>query len=305
MSALRQAAKDYLALRRRMGYGLVQDGKRLLEYVEFLQRGRHARVTTENALAWARDAVSRHSAAHRLSVVRGFAEFRRLADARTEVPSKDLLPDRARRRPPYIYSDDDVQALLRAAKTLCGPLHPWTYSTLFGLLAATGMRVGEASALDRSDVDFDEGVVRVRNGKQGSARRLPLHASTAAALGAYGRRRDRLIPNPRSSSFFLSEAGTSLLRQNVHATFLRLVERAGLADRRPRRPRIHDLRHSFAVQTVSDWYRAGRDVEQLLPRLSAYLGHVSPVSTYWYLTGTPTLMSRAVQRLERAMGRST
>jgi integrase len=305
MSRLHQAATDYLALRRRMGYRLTQDGKRLLEYVEFLRREGQARLTTENALAWAQRAVSRRATARRLAVVRGFAQFRQLSDASTEIPAKDLVPDRPRRTTPYIYSSEDVRALMRAARTLEGRLRPSTYSTLFGLLAATGMRVGEATALERTDFDADAGTLRVVKGKEGSLRRLPLHPSTAEALGAYARRRDRFFRHPRSSTFFLSEAGTALLRQNVHETFLGLIDRAGLADRKPRRPRIHDLRHSFAVHTVTDWYRAGQNVEALLPRLSAYLGHASPTSTYWYLTGTPALLSGPVQRLERQMRRPT
>ncbi len=305
MTRLHQAAKDYLTLRRRMGYRLTQDGKRLLEFVEFLGKQGQTRITVENALAWAQGAVSGISAARRLSVVRGFAQFRQLTDARTQVPAKDLLPNRPRRLTPYIYSSEDVRVLMRATEMLRGRLMRSTYSTLFGLLAATGMRVGEATALERDDFDAVAGVLRVLKGKEGSLRRLPLHATTSDALSAYARRRDRVFRDPRSSTFFLSEAGTALLRQNVHETFLRLIDRAGLADRKPRRPRIHDLRHSFAVHTMTDWYRASRDVEHLLPRLSAYLGHVSPVSTYWYLTGTPTLLSGPALRLERQMRRST
>jgi integrase/recombinase XerD len=302
---LHRTATAYIALRRRMGYRLAQDGKRLLEYVEFLRRMGEAQITVENALAWAQGAVSTRSAARRLSMVRGFAQFRQLTDARTEVPARDLLPDRSRRTTPYIYSDDDLRSLLRAARTLHGTLRPATYSTLFGLLAATGMRVGEATALDRDDFDAQAGVLRVVQGKEGSLRRLPLHVTTADALRTYARRRDRVLRHPRGSTFFLSEAGTALLRQNVHETFLRLIDRAGMADRKPRRPRIHDLRHSFAVHTMTDWYRAGRDVEKILPHLSAYLGHASPASTYWYLTGTPELLSGPAERLERQMRRST
>jgi integrase/recombinase XerD len=305
MTSMGQAAKDYLALRRRVGHRLERHDRLLFEFVQFLRRAKQTRLTTESALAWAQTAVSPNAAARRLSVVRQFAEFLKLSRPRTEIPPKDLLPYRRRRQIPYIYSDGDVRALMAATRILRGRLIGATYSTLFGLLATTGMRVGEATALDRSHFDPVEGTLTVWKGKQGRSRRLILHATTTAALQAYARRRDRVIPHPRSSTFFLSEAGTSLLGQNVHATFSRLLRSAGLAERRPRRPRIHDLRHSFAVHTVTDWYRAGRDVERMLPRLSTYLGHVSPVSTYWYLTGTPTLLSSAVKRLEQAMGRST
>jgi integrase len=177
-----------------------------------------------------------------------------------------------------------------------------TSSTLFGLLAATGMRVGEALALDRTDFDRHDGVLTIRCGKFGKSREVPLHPSAQAALRAYERERDRVIPRPTCLACFLSGKGTRLIRQNVNVTFWRVLRHAGLWDRNPRRPRIHDLRHSFAVQTLCDWYRSGANVETKIPLLSTYLGHVNPSSTYWYLTAVPELVGLAAQRLERSMG---
>jgi integrase len=231
--------------------------------------------------------------------VRGFATYVRALDPRTEVPPVTLLPSKRPRGTPYLYSDADVQALMNAAHAALGLFKGATYHTLLGLLATTGLRVGEALALDQADWDSADGVLRLRHAKFGKTRQVPLHASTSAALTAYSRLRDRTFRPPRSPSFFVSRAGTRLHYKNVHLAFLRLVRTAGLSDRRPRRPRLHDLRHSFATHTLLDWYHAGVDVEARLPWLSTYLGHVGPASTYWYLTATPELVTIAHRRLAR------
>jgi integrase len=182
------------------------------------------------------------------------------------------------------------------------PFRAHTYRTLIGLLASTGMRVGEAIDLDRTSLDGVHGVITVRHGKFGKSREVPLHSSTLEALEEYVRHRHRRCSRPVSSAFFLSLAASRLIYRNVHPTFLRLVGWAGLADRKPRRPRIHDLRHTFAVRTLIDWYWAGLDVERQLPILSTYLGHVSPSSTYWYLSAVPELLGVAARRLEESLG---
>jgi len=217
------------------------------------------------------------------------------------VPPADVLP-RCRRRPtPYLYSDAEIVALLTATGTLRPPVRAATYRTLIGLLAVSGMRVGEAIWLDRSDVDQAAGCVTVRAGKFGASRELPLHHSTLQALEEYRQVRDRRWPRPKSPAFFLSTAGTRLFYENVYKTFRGLVAEAGL---RPlaggRRRRIHDLRHTFAVRTLIDWYRAGVDIPAVMPRLSSYLGHAAPAWTYWYLQATPELLQLAADRLERA-----
>jgi integrase len=233
-------------------------------------------------------------------MVRGFAKYLQANDPRHEVPPLALLPHRRPRSVPYIYEPAEIAALLTATTTLRSPLMAATYDTLVGLIAVTGLRAGEAIALDEDDVDRRNGVLVVRKTKFGKTREVPLHATTTQALVRYARDRDRLVPRRRTRSFFVSTAKTRLIYNNVHRTFVRLVCAAGLGDRRPRRPRIHDLRHTFAVRTVLGWYRAGTDVEAVLPMLSTYLGHIGPEATYWYLTAVPELLEAATIRLERS-----
>jgi integrase len=305
MSPLQQTVEDYLALRRSLGYKLETDGRRLFNFAAFLDREDSPVITTRLALAWAtRPAgISAQTAARRLAIVRRFAEFVCTLDPRTEVPPSDSLPYRKTRSLPYVYSRADVQALIRGIEVLRAPrFRRSTFSTLIGLLVVTGMRVGEAIGLDRSDFDRRKGVLTIREGKFGKSREVPLHSTARAALRRYERERDRRCLRPDSLSFFISMAGSRLHRQNVSLTFTRVLRRAGLLDRKPRRPRIHDLRHTFAVNTLIDWYRAGLDVETQIPLLSTYLGHVSPSSTYWYLSAVPELVGRAAERLECAWG---
>jgi len=298
---LHQRLDDYLALRRALGFKLEREGHLLPDFVDHLQRHGAPAITAQLALDWAKQPLDGHPAwwAQRLTLVRGFAEHLYALDPRTEVPPRDLLPARVRRATPYLYSEQDVCRLIAAAGAL-SPLRAESYATLIGLLSVTGMRVGEAIALDRTDFDEVSGVVVVRFGKFGRSREIPLHDSTVGVLRAYARFRDCSVPAPRSPSFFLSSNGTRLIYKNAHHTFRRLVQAAGLQPRSSHcRPRIHDLRHTFAVRTLVDWYRAGLDVDALLPRLSTYLGHVSPVSTYWYLSASPELFALAAERVDR------
>lgn len=219
------------------------------------------------------------------------------------MPPADLYPNRAPRARPYLYTQEEIVALMAAAGSLRFELRQATYRTLIGLLSVTGMRVGEAIRLDYGDVDLRHGVLTVRQTKFAKTRELPLDASTTGELRAYLRLRDRLCPEPVTGALLVSPAGTRLLYTNVSHTFLDLVARAGLP--RPaagRRPRLHDLRHSFAVHTLLDWYRAGVDVQARLPLLSTYLGHTHPKDTYWYLQAAPELLEFAADRLERSRG---
>jgi integrase/recombinase XerD len=306
MSRLRQLADDYLVLRRSLGFKLKDDGRKLLDFVSFLRQEGSPFITTQLAVTWATrpSGVSPNTAARRLALVRTFAKFAIAHDPRTHVPPRECLPYRARRALPYVYSTEDIRALLTATLESRIPSFWHTTShTLFGLLAATGMRVGEAVGLDRGDFDPREGILTIRSGKFGKSREVPLHPTTHEVLRVYERKRDKTHPRPKSPAFFLNNAGNRPPRQNVSMTFSIALRKAGLSDRKPRRPRIHDLRHTFAVHTLCDWYRAGRDVEAQLPLLSTYLGHVNPSATYWYLTATPELVGLAARRLERAMGR--
>jgi integrase/recombinase XerD len=304
MIDLRQTLHDYLGIRRALGHKLEDAGRLLPGFVTFLEKSGATSISSQLALDWAtqakRGGAPRFAA--RLGMVRPFARYVSALDPRTEIPSIDLLPSRRSRRTPYLYSDQDLQALLVAARSLRSPFIASTYATLLGLLACTGMRVGEALALDRSDLDLHAGLLLVRDSKFGKSRLLSLHPTATLALEEYRRVRDRVVCHPRSPSLLLSSVGTRLDYRRVHHVFLQLVKRAGLAACPPRRPRIHDMRHSFAMRTLLEWYRAGVEVEPRLPMLSAYLGHVSPSTTYWYLTATPELVMLAHQRLEDALG---
>lgn len=300
MSPLRQALTDYLAVRRSLGYQLARPEKLLGQFITYLEDQGAATVTTGHALAWAvlpGGDAGWH--AHRLSVVRGFATHLRTIDPAAEVPPAGLIPARHRRATPYLYSAAEITALIEAAASLRFRLRAATYQTLVGLLAATGMRVGEAIRLDRADVDLAGGVLTVRQAKFGKTRLLPLHPTTVTALRGYLRLRDRLHPQPTTPAVFISPAGTRLLYCNVHATWKLLVASAGLKARSAAcRPRIHDIRHSFAVASLLDAYAAGRDGQARLALLSTYMGHTDPSHTYWYLSAAPELLALAGQRLE-------
>lgn len=305
MSPLRQALVDYLAVRRALGYNLERPEKLLAQFLTYLENLGEDRVTTETAFAWATLPTGGHRSwwSYRLSVVRGFAAHLHAIDPESEVPPADLLPWRRCRATPYLYSDEDVAALIGAAATLHTPYRVATYRTLIGLLGVTGMRVGEAIALDRDDFDSRGGLLLVRKGKFGKSRELPLHSSTVAALRDYLRRGDRPRSAASTPALLVSTAGTRLLYTNVQCTFHQLVRRAGLKPRSAScRPRLHCLRHSFAVRTVLDGYRDGCDPGARLALLSTYLGHVDPGKTYWYLSAAPELLALAASRLERHLG---
>jgi integrase len=307
MIALQRELADYLSVRHALGFKLKRDGMLLPDFLAYLANSGSKYVTSATAVAWASQPRNVHPAwwTSRLVMVRGFAKYLHALDPRHEVPSLSLLPHRRARTEPYVYPDADIAALLAATETLRSTMRAATYRTLLALLAVTGLRVGEAIALDEGDVDRRHGALLIRKTKFGKTREVPLHATTVKALTMYARERDRLLPRRRTRSFFVSSSGTRLLYQNVHETFLELVYMAGLSARRPRRPRIHDLRHTFAIRTVVDWYRAGQDVEARLPVLSTYLGHIGCSSTYWYLSAVPELLQQATIRLERATkGRS-
>ena len=304
MSRLGRQVEQYIQLRRALGYKLEREGRLLPDFATFLEGTGVTHITSELALRWATMPASATPRwwAYRLSMVRRFAQYVHAFDARNEVPPRDLLPSaKTRRLTPYVYSEDDVLALMEATHILSG-LMAHTYATLTGLLAATGMRIGEALALDRTDIDWQTGILVVRHAKFGKSRQLPLHPTTVQALLAYNDERDRCLPRRHSQALLLSLAGTRLLYKNVHFTFLRLLREAGLAERCPRRPRIHDLRHTFTIKALLRWYQEGADVASHLPALSTYLGHVNPSHTYWYLTATPELLQLAAGRLEHALG---
>jgi integrase len=307
MSPLRQALEEYLAVRRALGFKLRGVGSTLRRFVELAEGKGVSFITTELALCWAQQPAEADPAywATRLGMVRCFARHCSTLDSRTEVPPEGLLPHRFQRKPPYLYSAVEILRLIEAAKRLPSRtgLRAATYATLLGLMAVTGMRTGEPIGLDRGDVDLDRGVITIRRTKFDKSRYVPVDPSTQQALGQYQLQRDRLHPDPQSPSFFLSEQGIRVSQWAIERTFVKLSHEIGLREPSDRRgPRLHDLRHSFAVATILDWYREGLDVERHLPKLATYLGHAHVNDTYWYLSATPELLQLAVQRLEDTDG---
>ncbi|MGB8384930.1 MAG: tyrosine-type recombinase/integrase [Dermatophilaceae bacterium] len=308
MSRLRGAVEGYLSVRRALGFTLVGTERLLSQFAGFAETVGVDTVTTEVALRWATLPPGRSMAwyAQRLAVVRCFARWLQAIDPATVIPPTDLPPcQRSRRITPYLYSDSDVAALLTAAGALPSPLTAATMQTFIGLLFATGLRRGEALGLDREDLNPATGVLSVRAAKFGKPRQLPLHPSAVAALSDYAARRDRWCPHPRTGAVFVSGTGARLSATTVSQTFRDLLGQTGIAQRAPGRPsRIHDARHTFAVNTLLGWYRDGGDVQARLPLLSTWLGHTDPRHTYWYLQAAPELLALAAQRLEQVESRS-
>jgi integrase/recombinase XerD len=301
MSPLSEAARDYLRLRNSLGYELAEHYRELPRFVAALDAAGLPTVTVAAALLWAQEPgvdPASSVAARRMTIARGFARYMAGIDARTEVPPSGLIAGPQRWRPPFIYTLDDIAVLLTQAAGLRQPMPAATYETLIGLLAATGMRVGEALRLDRADIDWTHAVLAIRESKFGKSRRVPVLQSTLAALDRYTHIRDQFGARATSSTFFVSMTGTRMLYPNVRQTFRRLCDSGGIGAEASSPPRIHDLRHSFAVHTLLDWYHSGADVEAKLPTLSTYLGHRDPRSTYWYLSAAPELLALAAQRLE-------
>ena len=304
MNQLRIAVRDYLKMRRGLGFKLVRHESGLGEFVSFLGRKRGARITANLALEWATQNAKQkpYEWAARLSIVRGFARYWSATDSSTEVPPLGLLPYRPPRAQPYFYSDQEIRALLKAAKTRpsVDPLRPWSYHCLLGLLAVTGLRLGEALNLRPGDMDWSEGILTIRGAKFGKSRLVPLHASTCRVLADYAKRRDERFGARDEGHFLVNKNGNRLDKGEVHRAFYILSRQIGLrAVDACRGPRLHDFRHRFAVETLLRWYRNGEDPKRRLPILSTYLGHAHVTDTYWYLTGTPELLGAAGKRLEK------
>jgi integrase/recombinase XerD len=307
MTTLRQAVQEYLSMRRHLGFKLHEAGKGLLDFVTFMEQHRASAITQALALAWAQQPSNVQPAhwAQRLSFVRGFAQYRRATDPRTQIPAQGLLPFQPKRARPYLYSDAEIRDLLGVAlKMPCryerGALRPWVYYCLFGLLSVSGLRLGEARNLELHDVDLKAAVLTIRGAKFGKTRLVPLHTSTCNVLAEYLRRRTRHWGQRAVSSYlFVSSEGNRLDSSDIHRTFYAVCRQIGLRGASDSYgPRLHDMRHRFATHTLVHWYRSHQDPERKLPLLSAYLGHVHVADTQWYLSGSPELMREAMRRLE-------
>jgi integrase len=305
MSTLGEHAQNYLRVRRALGFKLVGEGVLLAEFVACAEQAGQHTMTTEFALEWARRpaGASRNYLSRRLRAVRSFARYLHALDPACEVPPLELLPASKYRPAPYLYRDEEVVALMRAAGALRPPLRAATFRTIIGLLACTGLRIGETLRLDRDDVDTTHSLLTVRDSKFGKSREVLLHPTTVAALDEYRGIRDRLCPHPEERTFFITTRGTRIAHPTIYLPFRALLKQAGITHPVPgRHVRVHDLRHSFAVRTLLGWYRDGGDVQARMPLLSTYLGHVDPAATYWYLSAAPELLALAAERLDQAQG---
>ncbi len=309
MTGLAKALDEYLALRRALGFKLRHAARELPKFVRFLEREGATFITTGLALRWAQEDPEASAVTHadRLATVRRFAAWRSAQDPRTEIPPVRLLTRRYQRPTPYIYSTGEVERIVSSAASLpsSSGLRGLTFSTLFGLLAVTGMRIGEAVALDRDDVDLGAGTLCIREGKLGKSRIVPVHATATDVLGQYSKRRDTILPTAKVPAFFVSECGRRITVGASQDNFITVSHMIGLRppavdDRRGRGPRLHDLRHRFAVSTLVHWYRSGADVDREIPKLATYLGHKGPAEVYWYLQAVPELLELATERSRRS-----
>lgn len=307
MKTLNQAAKDYFKLRHGLGFKLKCQEIWVRQFVRFLNRKKGARITTKLALQFAtqKPGLTAKTYACRLSALRGFARYRLADDPKTEVAPAGLLPFAHNRAHPHFYSQTEIRKLLQAARSHPSPgrLQARTYYCVLGLLAVTGMRIGEVLNLTPGDVDWTEGLLTVRNAKYGKSRLVPLHRSTLKVLRAYVKERDQYFaqrPQLSMRYFLPTSVGTRLQVSQINRVFVRLSRRLGMRAPGSRKgPRLHDFRHRFAVETLLRWYRRGAPVEQRLPMLATYLGHTHVTGTYWYLSSTPALMRAAGRRLEQ------
>lgn len=305
MSDLREAIRRYLDLRSSLGFETSKIASTLRSFVTFAEKETSPHISTDLVLRWVQLSTAKESAtlADRYNTVRRFAVWRSAVDLHTEIPPKGLFPTQYHRKPPYIYSNEEIEKLVRTARNLPSlmGMRGLTYATLFGLLAVTGMRISEALALNRENVDFEEGILEIQQSKFRKSRIVPLHASTCDVLEAYAKKRDQIFPRWKNDTFFVSDQGTRVSQGAARDNFAKVSREIGIRKKAKGKrighgPRLHDMRHRFAARTLVDWYRSGADVEREIHKLSTYLGHVHVNDTYWYLEAVPELLELATQR---------
>ncbi|HET6911565.1 MAG TPA: tyrosine-type recombinase/integrase [Mycobacteriales bacterium] len=295
-AALADQVTGYLALRRGLGYKLVAHERILADLVDHLESEGIDHLSVDAVIAWAVLGPSDERRASRLSVARRFARYLSAFDPATQIPPTGIFPA-AVRRTPYLYSPGEISSLMAHARRLDPPLWAASVTTMVGLMATTGIRPGEARRAARDHLDPSSGQLSILDSKNGRSRRLPLHPSTVKALRRYLRVRDSVV-GTAVHALFVDPAGGPISSSRFSATFRELTSRAGIIagpGRRP--PRAGDLRHSFAVSTLAAWHAEHAEVAALLPVLSAYMGHLRPNETYWYLEAAPELMSVVAERL--------
>lgn len=309
MTTLTERLDDYIAMRRSFGYDLSFSARVLRGFTGFADQNGADHITVDLFLRWKKDfgRASNNTWSARLGMVRVFARWLQGHDERTEVPPPGLIAGKLRRGKPHIYSEVEVTRIIDRAAKLPSRygIRGWTCSTLFGLIAITGLRISEAIGLDDADVDLDQGVITVKRGKNGKARFVPLAPSAVARLTAYRAECKRLL-GPTPGPFFRIESGERPTDCCARYNFAAVSQHLGLREvqrfgKHGRGPRIHDLRHTFAVRTIMDWYRRGLDPDREMIKLTTYLGHSTPENTYWYIEAVPELLRLASERAERSL----
>jgi integrase len=299
-STMLDLVDEYLAARRSLGYALRIEGAQLRGFARFADaQGHRGPLTLALILRWVAlpGRRARRFPGRRLDCIRPFAQARAAIDPANEVPPRGIVGPPRRRPVHHIYADTQVAALVAAARAL-GPgrsLRGATYATLFGLLAATGIRVSEACRLTLTDVDLGDAVLHIRASKFRKSRLVPLHPTSTTALRSYAMQRDGTARLPPTATFFVGARGMPLPYNTICTVFQRLRLALGWEQLNPR-PRIHDLRHTFACRRLRDWYGEGVDVAPRVASLATYLGHAHVTDTYWYLTASPDLLARAADR---------
>lgn len=304
---MNEKVQDYLSYRRRLGFQLKEAGRQLRQFARYADgKDTVASLTTAFALGWVTsdNTSTRFCRARRLEVIRPFARYLSLFEPQTEIPPAKLFGPAHRRTPPYIYSPEEITSLMNEARKLIptGGLRPRTYATLIGLMAATGLRTGEALRLERRNVDLPHGILTIRETKYHASRLIPLAPSAVEALKVYSEVRDASRYSTVSTRFLVSQRGKPLLPSVVYYTFQKLRQTAGVGRYHTGRPpRLYDLRHTFASRRLLQWYREGVDVNRAIVFLSTYLGHVKVSDTYWYLTALPELFAIVGRRFEKSL----
>ena len=302
--SMHDRVEAYLDIRRSLGYALRVEGEELKRFARFAEtQGHKSALTLDLALAWANASqkASPVYRARRLEIVRSLAKYCVLFEPETEIPPPGLLGSAHRRVTPHIYSQQELSDLLITAEHLAPQdgLRPLTMKCFLGLLASTGLRVSEALRLTRKDVNFTDGVLTVWETKFHKSRHVPLHHTAVEALNEYAHFRDLRVPYSQTSCFFLLDDGQPFRYRQARSAFDQIRSQLGWESRHGRRPRLYDLRHTFACRRLQLWYEEGVNVDWALPYLATYLGHGKVTDTFWYLTGVPSLMAIVSARFER------
>jgi integrase len=309
--SLRHELERYLTVRRNLGYDLRTTERVLRRLVDFAEARQAQYITTDLLLRWQEvfGQAGRQTWAARFGMARLFAQWLHGFDTSHEIPPRGLLPSRYRRIRPYIYSAAEIAAIVETAAELPSVygMRGLTCSTLFGLIAVTGLRISEALGLDTADADLQNGILRIRHGKLGKERLIPIAESVTERLRSYVSERDRLL-GLTPEAFFVTCGGDRLGDCGARYNFSLVCQQIGLREaqrygRHGRGPRIHDLRHSFAARTMIEWYRTDKDPAREMIKLTTYLGHTSPEHIYWYIEAVPELLELASRRIVGSDGR--